>query len=186
MIDQLITLVQTKVRDFGARVLRFEDFLTAAAAEGIVVELRKHPVDEQLVRKPLAKIILNAGLSERYRTFAGFHAFAHWLGHPGHTDFYLGSPGWLDAIELEASTIGYLAIAPHPKGPPYPRLVAARLDDTQLEMGFQVEDPYVVFAEDDASKVRPQIRWRRRHTRLVRAGQTAFDWEAKDGAERLF
>jgi hypothetical protein len=168
VIDQLITLVQTKVRYFGTRVLTFEDFLTAAAAEGIVVELKKHPVDEQLVRRPLAKIVLNAGLSERYRTFAGFHAFAHWLGHPGRAEFYLGSPGWLDAIELEASTIGFLAIAPHPTGAPYPRLVKAQ--NTGHQMEFFVEYPH---AEPGR-----KLRWRRRRTVLARTEQTAFDWDA--------
>jgi hypothetical protein len=185
VIDQLITLVQEKVPAFGRRVLTFEDFLTTAAAEGIVVELKRHPVDEQLIRKPLAKIVLNAGLSERYRTFAGFHAFAHWLGHPGHTDFYLGSPGWLDAIELEASTIGYLAIAPHPKGPPYPKLVRARVDATQLEMEFWIEYPYITLTQGGRT-VRHEVRWRSQRRRLVRAGQTEFTWDEGRGDLFLF
>ena len=167
-------MMQRRVHDFGRRVLTFEDFLAAADAEGIVVELRKHPLDEQLVRKPLAKIILNAGLSERYRTFAAFHALAHWLGHPGRTDFYLGSPGWLDAIEVEASTIGYLAIAPHPKGPPYPRLVRAGLDASQLEMRFDLEYPEIVLSGVRA--VNRRVHWRKQQARLVRAGQTTFPW----------
>lgn len=87
VIDQLIQLVQAKIPDFGRRVLTFEDFLTAAAAEGVVVELMRHPIDEQLVRKPPAMIVLNAGLSEKYRTFARFHALAHCFGHPGQTEF---------------------------------------------------------------------------------------------------
>ena len=140
--------------------MSFEDFLTICTTEEIAVELKRHPMDEQLVRKPLARIILNAGLSERYRTFAGFHALAHWFGHPGRQDFYLGSPGWLDAIELEASAVGYLALAPH-AGPPWPRLVRAAQSWDQLE--FFVEYP-------EASADR-KLQWRRRRTRLGRLAQ---------------
>lgn len=172
MSDALIHLMQQKIPGFGLRVLTFEDFLATAAADRITVELKQHPRDEHLIRKPPAKIILNAGLSEKYRTFAGFHALAHWFAHPGHVEFYLGSPGWLDAVELEASAIGYLAIAPHPEGPPYPRLVRAGLDRQQLEMRFEVEYPEI--------ETPGRVRWRQRRTRLVRAGQTEFQWQTPE------
>jgi hypothetical protein len=178
--DQLIQLVQTRVRDFARRVMTFEDFLSAAAAERLAVELKHQEADEQLVRKPPAKITLNAGLSEKYRTFSAFHALAHWFGHPGHLDFYLGSPGWLGAIELEASMIGYLALAPHPQGPPYPRLVRAGLDAQQIEMEFLVEYPVVEVLEGG------RVRWRRRKTKLIRPGQAEFPWGEEEPAEQLF
>jgi hypothetical protein len=41
--EQLIQLVQTRVRDLGRRVLTFEDFLAAAAAERLGVELKHTP-----------------------------------------------------------------------------------------------------------------------------------------------
>ena len=176
MIDQLITMMQAKVPAFCRRVLTFEDFLEAAANEGVVIELKRHPSDEQIIRKPLAKIILNTGLSEKYRTFVGFHAFAHWVGHAAENNFYLGSPGWLDAVELEASAIGYLALAPHPQGPPYPRLVRAGLDRAQLEMRFDVEYPSRGLPDSKVS-------WRQRTTRLVRPGQTEFRWSKAKPAQ---
>jgi hypothetical protein len=44
--EQLIQLVQTRARDLGRRVLTFEDFLAAAAAERPGVELKHHASDE--------------------------------------------------------------------------------------------------------------------------------------------
>ena len=176
-MDQLIQLVQTKVPDFGRRVLTFEDFLAVCTAEEIHVELKRHPMDEQLLRKPLAKIILNAGLSERYRTFAGFHALAHWFGHPGRADFYLGSPGWLDTIELEASAIGYLAIAPPRRpGPPWPRLV--RAEQAVEQLAFEVEYPEDFRVDEVAGSIARKT-WRRQRTMLRRLAQMDFPFEGQ-------
>jgi hypothetical protein len=157
MTEELIRLVQQKIPDFTRRVMTFEDVLAVCARENLSIELREHHLDEQLLRRPAAKIILNAGLSERYRTFAGFHALAHWYAHPGSPAFYLGSPGWLDQVELEASQIGFLALSPA-DGPPYPRLVRARVDPVQLE--FWVEYP--------ERQPGGRVRWRPRRTRLGR------------------
>jgi hypothetical protein len=165
--DQLIQLVQSKVRGFNARPLAFDDFLAACEREGIAVEIRPHLYDEELRRGSEPTIIVNAGLSEKYRTFVAFHSLAHWFAHPGHVHFYLGSPGWLSHVELEASTIGFLALAPHKNGPPYPRLTRAKNDGRQIEM----------FIEYPHAEPGKKIRWRRRRALLSRVDQTEFRWE---------
>jgi hypothetical protein len=125
--------------DFARRRMTYADLLEVCRREGIVVDERPSLFDEMLTRhgrRP--RIILNAWLSEPYKIFAGFHALGHWVCHPGPREFYLGSPGWLDATELEASTIGYLAIDPYP-GPPYPLLLRAEVRNDA--MCFWVEYP---------------------------------------------
>ena len=77
-------------------------------------------------------------------------------------------------------TIGYLAIAAHPTGPPYPRLVRAGLDQAQIEMEFVVEYPVIDTHQGG------KVRWNRRTTRLVRPGQTTFDREGTDEHRELF
>lgn len=176
----LVELVRSRCPAFTERAMTFEDFLTVCEGEQIVVELKRHPLDEQLIRRPPAKIVLNAGLSERYRTFAGFHALAHWLGHPAPQSFYLGSPGWLDSIELEASQIGLLALMP--SRPPYPRLERARM--TQQEIMFWIEEPRTPperalgdVVEMRNGRPRPRTRSARpKPLRLGRLAQTEFQW----------
>jgi hypothetical protein len=119
--------------DFARRRMTWGDFLDVCQRERIRVEVRPYLFDELLSRHGRwPRIIINAGLQEAYRIFVGFHALGHWVAHPGPREFYLGSPGWLDITELEASTIGYLALAPHPAGPPYPLLERAHVEDDAM------------------------------------------------------
>lgn len=169
-MDQIIALVQEKIPGFGHEILRFDDFLAACDVDGIGVEIRAFGRDEQL-RRDQRRIVLNAGLAGSYRTFVGFHALAHWYAHPGQQDFYLGSPGWLDTIELEASTIGFLAIAPpREPGPPWPRLTRARCLPNQLELYAAYPNELIV--DPRAGTIRRGWRdYRRRPTILFRRAQ---------------
>jgi len=124
-MDALLARAASALPGFGHRPLTYDDFLATCRAEGILVDVRASLFDEYLThrgRRP--RITLTVGLAPIYRTFVAFHALGHWLAHPGNQEFYLGSPGWLHRVELEASTIGFLALAPWP-GPPYLRLEKA-------------------------------------------------------------
>jgi hypothetical protein len=147
------------IPNFNTRPLAYADFLAVCGQLGILVEEKPYLFDEYLSRwgrRP--KIIINAGLTPLYRAFVGFHALGHWVAHPGGRDFYLGSPGWLDKTELEASALGYLAVAPHPGGPPYPVLERAHIEGDM--MLFWVNYP----------ELQPtgRVVWRRRQTHLQR------------------
>jgi hypothetical protein len=120
------------VPDFAHRRMTYGDFLDACVRERITVDVRPYLFDEYLTRHRRPRIILNAGLSEPYRVFVAFHALGHWVAHPGPREFYLGSPGWLDITEIEASTLGLLAVQPWPTGPPYPLLERAHVEDDAM------------------------------------------------------
>lgn len=176
MADAIIQLVQTKIPEYNTRPMAFDDFLSACERGGIAVEIRPALYDEELRRDPDPTIVLNAGLAGRYRTFMAFHSLAHWLVHPGHVGFYLGSPGWFSCIELEASTVGLLALAPYKMGPPYPRLVRAKNDGQQLDM----------FIEYPTAEPGKKVRWSRRRAVLSRVEQTAFRWSHEGPAGKQF
>lgn len=165
MYDRLITAMQRFVPDFLRRRLTYADFLNACRRASIRVAVQPYLFDEYLSRWGRSRIILNAGLAEPYRTFVGFHALGHWVAHPGPREFYLGSPGWLDKTELEASTLGYLAIAPVP-GPPYPILEQAHVEGELMHF-------WVQYPERQPGR---RITWTRRHTVLRRhLDQLAFE-----------
>src|SRR5262245_28356466 len=65
---------------------------------------------------------------------------------PTATEFYLGSPGWLHRIELEASTVGF---SPWPNGPPYPHLERAFAEGD--EMRFWIRFPPALRADGTIS-----------------------------------
>jgi hypothetical protein len=168
-MDVAIAAIRRRLPDFTRRAMTFEDFLVIAAHEQLTVEVKPYPMDEHLVRRPLARIVLNAGLAERYRTFMGFHALGHWFLHPATQEFYLKSPGWLDRVELEASAIGYLALAPYRDGPPWPRLVKAVR--TELQMDFFVEYPEQIPGR--------KLRWKPRRSTLVRLHQMDLPFQGQ-------
>ncbi len=88
--------------------------------------------------------------------------------HPGDQEFYLGSPGWLHRVELEASTVGFLALSPWPKGPPYPHLERAFSEGD--EMRFWVRYPPQLRGDGTMSA-------RTRRTVIRRyVDQLAFEW----------
>jgi hypothetical protein len=128
----LVLAMRRLVHDFGQRRLTYDDFLAVCAREGI--DHHEHDVgpDERLLRGDLRpRISLRRGLAPRYRTFVAWHALGHYVLHPGPSTYYF-ERGWLDAVEAEASTVGYLALAPWPAGPPYPELRGVRCDEAQL------------------------------------------------------
>jgi hypothetical protein len=127
-MDALLATLRQTIPGFCERTLTYEDFLAACKREGIAVEVRPYLFDEYLSRRGRRpRITINAGLAPLYKTFVAFHALGHWFAHPGDQEFYLGSPDWLHRVELEASTVGFLALSPWPNGPPYPHLERARI-----------------------------------------------------------
>ena len=167
-MDAHVAIARREIPGFGQRQLIYADFLACARAQGITVDVRPYLFDEYLSRRGRhPRITLTVGLAPLYKAFVAFHALGHWFGHPGDQEFYLGSPGWLHTIELEASTIGYLALAPWPGGPPYPRLEKAHTEGG--EMRFWVRYPQV---QPDG-----HVTWRMQRTVIQRhLEQLEFEW----------
>jgi hypothetical protein len=184
-VDALITAARAKIPGLCERPLTYADFLALCRRERLRVDVRPWLFDEQLNRRgPRPTITLAAGLATTYKTFLGFHALAHWFLHPGTEDAYLGSPGWLDAIELEASTIGMLALARH-RGPPYPIVRRAHLQGNEMLLWVMYPKlPGTEGAEYDAPRFRGMSgarglsqTSRGRPTRLQRyLDQLEFEW----------
>jgi hypothetical protein len=177
-MDTLVNTVRRAVPGFTERALTYEDFLACCRMQGIIVETRPDPFDEYLSRRGrCSRITLNTGLTPLYKTFLGFHALGHWFGHPGDQEFHLGSPGWLHHTELEASTVGFLALSPWPDGPPYPRLEKAYAEGD--EMQFWVQYPRkVLIPPGEAVDV---AGWRPAHLRrpASEARETVIWWTKK-------
>src|SRR5262249_28553374 len=137
-MDALLATVRRAVPGFTERALTYDDFLACCRIQGIIVETRPYVFDESLSRRGHdARITVNSGLTPLYRTFVGFHALGHWFGHPGDREYSLGNPGWLRPTELEASTVGFLALSPWPDGPPYPRLEKAYAEGDAMQFWVQ-------------------------------------------------
>jgi hypothetical protein len=124
ILPALVASVAALCPGFGQRRMTFEDFLAVCGRQGIAVTVRPEPlVDGQLNRRPWPRVTLRAGLVERFRIFAAFHELAHSVGHPRTTDAYLalGRRTRYDhqrQVELEAHTIGLLAVEPPAPGRP--------------------------------------------------------------------
>ena len=181
-MNALLAVARREIPDFGARSLTYDDFLAVRRRQGIRVDVRPYLFDEYLSRRgPHPAITLNVGLGSLYTAFVGFHALAHWFCHPGDQEFYLGSPGGLEKTELEASTVGLLALAPRPHGPPWPRLarrLCRRPGDAAL--GAVPErvagrEGWVRDQEDDPAAVRRPARLFRRVKAALGA---SCDWRA--------
>src|SRR5262249_3274603 len=139
-MEAFLAIVRHAIPGFAERPLTYDDFVACCRAEGIVVEVRPSRFDQRLSRRGRRpRITLNAGLTPLYKRFVAFHALGHWCGRPGNQELCLGSPGWLNEVELEASTVGFLAIAPWPHKTPYPRLLQAFAEGD--EMQFWVRYP---------------------------------------------
>jgi hypothetical protein len=165
----MVALLGAKIPGFGQRRLDYGDFLAVCRRERIRVETRPYLWDEYLNRwgsRPT--ITLNTGLTPTYKTFVAFHALGHWFLHPGDIEYYLGSPGWLDQTEIEASTVALLALNPWPAGPPYPTLERAHTDGDLMRL-------WVAFPERRPGE---RMGWRRRRVALQRyvQGQLEFEW----------
>lgn len=123
IIAALVGAMRERIPDFGTRRMTYSDFLAVAGRDGLTVELTDRPTycsAGELRRLP-PRILVEAGLLEPYLVFAAFHALAHWIGHPRELrDYHEARLGQL--VEHEADTIAYLALVPHPAGPPYPAL----------------------------------------------------------------
>lgn len=181
-MEHIVEMIRQRIPDFTERAMTFDDFLGACGLDGVGVEVREYHLDEQLRREPTPRIVLNARLAPAYRVFVAFHALAHWLGHPGRQEFYLGSPGWLDTVELEASNIGLLALSAH-KGPPYPRLAKAVIRAEQLELW--VDYPRVVLDTEPGGRPKRRYDWRRRRTYLTRVEQLSLELRQEPGQQRF-
>ena len=103
-----------------------------------------------------------------YRTFVGFHALA--LVRPSRNRSSIpGSPGWLHRIELERSTVGFLAISPWPNGQVLPT-AGTRAFAEGDEMRFWIRFPPQLRAGGTVSA-------RTRRTVIPRYGdQLEFEW----------
>jgi hypothetical protein len=143
-LEDLVTALRRLVPDFGRRRLTYDDFLTVCHREGIDITERDDGPDERILRGDIRpRISLRRGLAEDYRTFVAWHALGHYVLHPGPSTYYF-ERGWLDAIEVEASSVGMLALLPWPDGPPFPELRRAWVDDDRLALRVAYPDQLIV------------------------------------------
>lgn len=97
----------------------------------------------------------------------GFQALAHWIWRPGDQEDHHGSFGWRHRMEVEASTVGFLALAPWQAGPPYPGLSRAHIDGdvTRFWVRYPSREPGGT------------VRWTTKAAELQRfARQLEFEW----------
>jgi hypothetical protein len=170
-----LALARERIPDLGRRRLTHQDLVQTCAREGVQLRLEPALLDERLTRRGgPPTITINAALMPDYRVFLGFHALGHWLFHPGSKEYYLGSPGWLDKIECEASTLGFLALFPYP-GPPYPIVQRSRIDEAWVHLWVRYPARLSVRGRrgGEEGSLSPRIQ----HTVLPRyRDQLEFEW----------
>lgn len=126
----LVARLREAVPAFNTRPLTWADSEAVCSQERLDLVVRPWRYDEQFFRRA-RRIVIDAKLAPRYRTFAVWHALGHWFLHPGDEAYDL-ERGWLSPIEREASLVGFLALAPWPASPPYPVLQRAAVEDEQI------------------------------------------------------
>jgi hypothetical protein len=130
ILATLIRGMKALAPGFAMRRMRWADVVRACRREGIRIVWGAGVSQSGLVRPwgEDARVRLSPYLSPEAAVFCAFTELAHWLGHPM---TWQGAQrlGVLDAMHQEASTLGYLALFPHPAGRPYPIF----LDQVRLE-----------------------------------------------------
>src|SRR4051812_40155228 len=81
---------------FNDRRLAWTDAVSLAARLGAPVVLQRSRIDAFLARRFGGNcIVVDQRLNqESWGVFCVMHELTHLVAHPGHREFYLGSPGW--------------------------------------------------------------------------------------------
>jgi hypothetical protein len=125
-VDTIVRGVQRLIPTFGRRRMTLRQALDAFRREGVTVETSLTCLaDGQLQRAGRLRVVLRQNLAREAALYTVFHELGHWVAHP-FDQWAAVDTGTSYEVELEASSIGYLALVPHVAGPPYPILVRTK------------------------------------------------------------
>lgn len=141
-LERLVRQLHHAYPRYSEHPLTWDDAVAMAERMGAPVEVRPARADA-VVRTGLGGrrtlVVSDRVYPPTWGVFCVVHELAHLVGHAGHRDDYLGSPGWLGKVESQANVAALLALWPRPL--PYPALLAAAVAPREVRLTVGIRTP---------------------------------------------